>query len=50
MKLVAGEEIGRGGFCMVHKVVAYEDDGGDPISDQWRSSVSGTTSASRPRI
>ena len=32
MKLVAGEEIGRGGFCMVHKVVAYEDDGGDPIS------------------
>jgi len=30
MKLVTGDEIGRGGFCMVHEVVAYED--GEPIS------------------
>jgi len=30
MELVAGDEIGRGGFCMVHKVVAYED--AKPIS------------------
>jgi eukaryotic-like serine/threonine-protein kinase len=32
VKLVTGEEIGRGGFCMVHKVMAY-DDGDQPISD-----------------
>jgi serine/threonine protein kinase len=30
MELKAGEEIGRGGFCMVHRAVAYED--GKPIS------------------
>lgn len=29
MELVIGDEIGRGGFCMVHEVVAHED--GTPI-------------------
>jgi serine/threonine protein kinase len=33
VKLVTGDEIGRGGFCMVHKVVAYDDDGGRAISE-----------------
>jgi serine/threonine protein kinase len=31
MKLIVGDEIGRGGFCMVHEVVAHDDDG-DVIS------------------
>ncbi|MFP5389637.1 MAG: serine/threonine protein kinase [Thermoleophilia bacterium] len=31
MELKTGDEIGRGGFCMVHKVIAHDDDG-DAIS------------------
>jgi serine/threonine protein kinase len=27
MKFVVGEEVGRGGFCMVHRVTVFDDDG-----------------------